>query len=140
MREVLRYAAAWLAGGIVFLALDMVWLTLAFERLYKPQIGALLAARPRLGPAVVFYLVYVTGVIVFCAVPAARGGGWPSGLLRGAAFGAVAYATYDLTNQATLSVWSTRVTVIDLAWGATVTAVSAAAAAAVLLALSRGRP
>jgi uncharacterized membrane protein len=135
MRDALRYGAAWLAGAAVFLAMDMVWLTLAFGRLYKPELGDLLLAKPRMAPAIAFYLIYLTGMIAFCAVPAAREGRWLAGLLRGAAFGIVCYATYDLTNQATLAVWSVRVTVLDLAWGATVTAVSAAASAAVLMRL-----
>jgi uncharacterized membrane protein len=132
MRSPARLALAWAAGAATFLALDAVWLTLASARLYQADLGAMLAPSPRLGPAAAFYLIYLTGLFGFCAVPASRAGGPRSALVRGAAFGLVAYATYDLTNQATLAVWSMRVTILDLAWGSAVSAASAWVATLVL--------
>lgn len=79
------------------------------------ELGLLMASAPRLGPAVAFYLVYVAGVVGFCVAPVLLESLRPrSAVLRGAAFGMVAYATYDLTNQATLVNWSVKVTLLDL--------------------------
>ncbi len=132
MRRFWLYGAAYLACGMVFLALDSLWLTVAGERLYRAEIGAILAPGPRLVPAAAFYLVYLAGVLAFCVAPGLARRSPLGALVRGAGFGLVAYATYDLTNQATLSTWSTKVTVLDLIWGTAATALSAAAAVAVL--------
>ena len=129
MSRALGLLRSYLVCAVVFVALDAVWLTLASDRLYRAELGPLMAAAPRLGPAVAFYLIYLAGVVGFCVAPTLRSGDRRQALVRGAAFGFVAYATYDLTNQATLIGWSARVTVLDLLWGAFVTAVSAGAAA-----------
>ncbi len=123
-------AAGFVTAALVFLACDAVWLTFAGARLYQPDIGAMLAGRPRLGAAAAFYAIYLAGMTFFCIMPALAGGGVRAALFRGAAFGFVAYATYDLTNQATLMIWTTRVTVFDLMWGAAVTAAASACGAA----------
>ena len=120
------YALCYLAFALVFGALDFVWLSLAGKHLYQPALGELLAEKVRIAPAVLFYVLYVAGAVFFAAGPALNSGDWRQAALRGAFFGLVAYATYDLTNQATLKIWSTRVTLADLAWGTAVTAVSAA--------------
>ena len=122
-----RYGLAYLATALVFLCLDAVWLSQMQGLLYRPALAPLLAAAPRLGPAVLFYLIYLVGVVVFCVAPALRSGAWRTALGRGLLFGLCAYATYDLTNQATLRIWPVRVTVIDLAWGAVATGVAATA-------------
>jgi uncharacterized membrane protein len=95
------------------------------SRLYRPAIGDLLAENFRLAPAVVFYLIYAAGLTFLAVRPAFQTGEWTTALLYGAVVGFMAYATYDLTNQATLKSWSTTLTVADLLWG---TFVSAAAA------------
>lgn len=130
-------AAAYVVCALIFLAVDAVWLTLASDRLYHAELGDLLAPQPRLGAAVMFYLIYIAGVVGFAVAPALQCGGARRALVRGAALGLVAYATYDLTNQATLAVWSTKLTVIDLAWGTSLTGLSAAATAAVLTRVGR---
>lgn len=123
-----RMIAAYLATGVVFAAMDAVFLTLAGDRLYRPIIGQIMAPGFRLVPAIVFYLVYLVGIQVFVVAPALKdGGGWTGALMMGALYGAFCYATYDLTNQATLAVWSTKITLIDIGWGAVVTGVAAAA-------------
>lgn len=124
----LKFAAAYLAAGLVFAALDAVWLTQVGPRLYRPALAPLLTDGFRLPPAIAFYLIYIAGVVALAVLPAAREGG---GLVRAAGFGAmlgfVAYATYDLTNQATLKVWPLKVTLVDIAWGTVLTACAAAA-------------
>jgi uncharacterized membrane protein len=113
------------ATGISFLALDSIWLSLAASRLYRPQLGPLLLERFNMVPAAAFYLIYLAGILVFAVGPALETGRWTSALARGAMLGLVAYATYDLTNQATLRGWSATVTIADLCWGSFVTATAA---------------
>ncbi|PIB96346.1 DUF2177 family protein [Caulobacter sp. X] len=123
----IKILAAYLGAALTMLALDAVWLTQMSPRLYQPRIGELLAAKPSLPPAVVFYLLYVAGIVLLAVLPALREGGWKRLLIHAAAFGLVAYATYDLTNQATLKTWSTTITLVDMAWGTFITTVSASA-------------
>ncbi|HRK62889.1 MAG TPA: DUF2177 family protein [Terricaulis sp.] len=125
---------AWIVAAIVFLALDAIWLTTMNDRLYRPLIGELLAPAPSLPPAIAFYLIYISGLVFFAISPGLERASLSKTLISAAAFGFVAYATYDLTNQATLRIWDVRITLADLAWGAFV---SAAAAGAAHLAASR---
>lgn len=120
-----RYLYGYLATGGAFLVLDMIWLTFSASRLYRPVIGEIMADTVNLVPAVAFYLIYLTGVFVLAILPAAEANSWKRLLIHAAVFGFCAYATYDLTNQATLKVWSTTITLIDLAWGTFVTTAAA---------------
>ena len=119
------YFAAYLVTLVAFLVIDFIWLSTMASRLYRPAIGDLLADNFRLAPAVIFYLIYAAGLTFLAVRPAFQTGEWTTALLYGAVVGFMAYATYDLTNQATLKSWSTTLTVADLLWG---TFVSAAAA------------
>lgn len=112
--------------AIIFLALDACWLTLMANRLYRPALGPLMLDKFSVGPAAVFYLLYVLGIVVFAVIPAMESGRWTSALGLGALLGLVAYATYDLTNQATLKDWPVVVTIADLCWGTFATGVAAA--------------
>ncbi len=120
----LKYVAAYLGAGLTFAAIDAVWLTTMADRLYRPVTGPLMADKPNMTAAVIFYLISIGGIVFFAITPALKEAAWTRALLNGAVLGFVAYATYDLTNQATLSVWSTRLTIIDLCWGTTLTAVA----------------
>lgn len=119
-----RIITAYFATLVVFAAIDAIWLTQVGPSLYRPVLGDLLAEKPRLGAAVVFYLIFIAGIVYFAVLPGLSLG-WQKAMLNGAVLGFVAYATYDLTNQATLAVWATRLTVLDMAWGTFLTAVSA---------------
>ncbi len=125
-----RYAFAYLATGIAFALIDSVWLRTMSERLYKVEIGGMLAEQFRLAPAIVFYLLYILGMMIFAVGPALQSGSWKVALCYGAAFGFFAYMTYDLTNFATLKVWSLKVTILDMIWGTVLTGLAAAAGAA----------
>lgn len=116
---------AYLATALAFLGLDTVWLSLSASRLYKPHLKDLLLEKFNVVPAASFYLLYVAGILVFAVFPALATGRWTTALGRGAALGLVAYATYDLTNQATLRGWSTTVTIADLCWGTALTGLAA---------------
>ena len=122
-----RYLVAYLGAGLALASMDAVWITLAGPTLYRPALHAVLIAGFRPIPAVLFYLTYLVGVTVFAIAPAMEVGRWRRAAWKGALFGFFAYATYDLTNQATLSVWSTKVTVLDLMWGSLLTTCGACA-------------
>ncbi|MCP8939430.1 DUF2177 family protein [Alsobacter sp. SYSU M60028] len=110
-----------MSSGLVFLGCDAVWLSLAAGRLYRPRLGALLRDDFAVGPAALFYVIYIVGILVFAVFPALETGRWTTALGRGALLGFVAYATYDLTNQATLRGWSAVVSAVDMGWGAILT-------------------
>lgn len=120
-----KVALAFAGSAVGMLALDIIWLSTMAQRLYRPQLGSLLADDFRPGPAAAFYALYLFGVIYFAVAPALADGGWRKAVLNGALLGLVAYGAYDLTNQATLRHWPILVTLVDLAWGAFLTAFSA---------------
>jgi uncharacterized membrane protein len=103
----------------VFFAIDMVWLGLVAKSFYKNQIGFLMTPNINWLAAIIFYLLFVVGLVFFVIVPAVEKVSWTHALFFGLLFGLIAYATYDLTNLATLKDWPLLVTIIDLAWGAT---------------------
>jgi uncharacterized membrane protein len=120
------YVIAYLASFIVFIALDGAWLAAAGPRLYKPKLGPLLAEKPRLAPAALFYLLYMAGIVWFAVTPSVDRG-WPFAFLNGALLGLLAYGTYDLTCATTMKTWSIKVTIADMVWGAVATGVASAA-------------
>ncbi len=124
----MQWIIAYLAAGISFGILDALWLRWAGPNFYRPALGDLLAAQFRMGPALVFYLLYVAAMVWFAVRPG-MALGVPHAVLNGALLGGIAYATYDLTNQATLKVWPLHVTLVDIAWGASATALACGIAA-----------
>lgn len=123
----MQYLIAYVAAAVVFGALDAVWLGWAGPRLYRPALGDLLAAQFRLAPALVFYVLYLAGMVWFAIRPGlAQGIG--SAALNGALLGAMCYMTYDLTSQAVLARWPVHLTVIDVIWGTFATTAAATAA------------
>ena len=121
----IKYVAAYFGAGLTFAAIDFVWLTTMTNRLYKPVIGPIMADKPDMKAAVAFYLISIAGTVFLAIAPALKEGNWTRAAINGAVLGFVAYATYDLTNQATLAVWQTKLTIIDLIWGTTLTMLSA---------------
>ena len=119
------FFAAFLSTAAAMLALDSVWLTLTASPLYRAQIGGLMLTTFDPVPAGAFYLIYVLAVVILVVQPALAGGRLLGATTRGALFGLAAYATYDLTNLATLRGWSITVTIADLCWGTFLTAVAA---------------
>ena len=121
------YVYGWSASAATFLALDALWLSQMASRLYRPAIGPLLAEKANFAAAGVFYLLYVTGVMVLAIMPAIEKGSLARAAMAGAALGLLAYGTYDLTNHATLKDWPARLTMVDMAWGTVLTCLSASA-------------
>lgn len=109
------------AGGIMGV-LDALWLTIVANKFYKDQLGALLLDKPNMPAAIAFYVIYVIGIVVFAVMPAVAAGDWKLALGLGALLGLVAYATYDLTNLATLKDFPVKIVIVDLIWGAALTA------------------
>lgn len=124
----MRYLIAYLASALTMGGLDYVWLTNT-KPIYRKALGAAMAEQPDMRAAVAFYLLYLVGVMVFAVRPALLAGDWRQATLFGALFGFFCYATYDLTNLATLKDFTLQATLMDLAWGAVITAVAATAGA-----------
>ena len=124
----MAHITAYIVSLVVFLGVDFVWLSTMGAALYRSTLGELLAPSVRLGPAAVFYLAYPVGIVVFAVLPALAAESWLRGAALGALFGALAYATYDLTNFATLRTWSLQITVLDIAYGAVASGAAAVAA------------
>ena len=122
------YIVSYLAALLVFGILDAIWLTTMASRLYRPVLGDILLDNLRFAPALVFYFLYPVGLVVFAAMPALRSGSVGTAFGYGLLFGLLAYATYDLTNYATLRNWTLQITLIDLAYGAIVAGLTSVAA------------
>ncbi|MEO8756265.1 MAG: DUF2177 family protein [Devosia sp.] len=122
----MRFVVAYIVTAIVFLGLDFLWLTQVALGMYRRELGTLLLDNPNLLVAGLFYLLFVLGIVLLAINPALNGGGWVTALWMGAVLGLVAYGTYDITNLSTLKNWSLTITLVDLAWGTALTAVSAA--------------
>jgi uncharacterized membrane protein len=120
-----KYLAAYFAAGLAMAALDMIWLGVIAKPLYQQEIGSLLGERPRIIPAIVFYTVYAAGLLIFAIAPQADEMPWTRAIILGALLGFFAYSTYDLSNFATLKNWPLGLTIIDMAWGTALSAVSA---------------
>jgi uncharacterized membrane protein len=124
---IIKYVIAYIATGISFALIDSVWLRSMYKPLYQVEIGEMLMKGMRLGPAVAFYLLFILGMMIFAVGPALASGKWQTALVQGAMFGFFTYMTYDLTNFATLKVWSLKVTILDMIWGTLLTGSAATA-------------
>ena len=120
-----RLLIAYASTLVTLLAIDALWLTVLMGSTYKSYLGELMLSQPKLIPAAIFYLLYAVGLVAFAIVPALREGGWRHAALMGALLGLVAYATYDLSNLATLRGWPLPLTFIDIAWGTLLSAIAA---------------
>jgi len=120
-----RKVAAAVACLLVYCGGDWLWLGVVARDFYATRLETLLRAEPSWVPAALFYPLYVCGLLVFCVAPAAAAGSARKAVGLGALFGLVAYATYDLSNLATLQGWPVTVTVADIAWGMFISALAA---------------
>jgi len=113
--------------AVVFFAIDLVWLGVVAQRFYERQIGFLLAENVRWGAALLFYAIYIAGILVFAVLPGLAADSLGRTAALGAFLGFFAYATFDLTSLALFEGFPTRVVIVDLAWGTALTAVVASA-------------
>ena len=123
----MTWIVAAITAALVFGALDAVWLSWAGPNFYRPRLGDILADSFRMMPALVFYAAYIAAIVWFAVRPGLSLG-IGAAALNGALLGAICYATYDLTNQATMRTWSTTVSVADICWGTFATAIAASSA------------
>jgi uncharacterized membrane protein len=123
----MRYLMAYGAAAVVMAGLDITWLNAVMGKLVEANMGPLLAHRTNYAAAGAFYLVYLVGIVWFGVVPALEKDRFGIATLNGALFGFFAYATYDLTNMATLKTWPLSIAALDMAWGSFVTAAAATA-------------
>ncbi len=122
-----NYLTAYAGSALAMLVLDGLWIGWIASAWYQEGIGHLMAPNPRLGVAALFYAMFVVGLVVFVVAPNGQTSAWQPTLLRGALFGLFTYATYDLTNLSTLRDWPIGLSLIDMAWGSTVSALAGAA-------------
>ncbi|TNE34120.1 MAG: DUF2177 family protein [Alphaproteobacteria bacterium] len=127
MKLVIAYVVAALAFGL----LDSIWLRWAGPNLYRPVIGEIMADNFRVAPAAAFYLIYLAGMVYFAIRPGLEANSVSTAVLNGAILGALCYATFDLTSQAVFKVWSTHISLMDIAWGTFATAAACALSVAV---------
>jgi uncharacterized membrane protein len=132
---VLRY----LTALVVLVALDAVWLNFVGISMFRPILGSMLLDSPRWPPAALFYLLYALGVVIFAVGPTLRAGSLRTALGYGASLGFFAYMTYELTNFATIRVWTAELAAIDIVWGTVLTALAAAASFAISSPAGRGK-
>jgi uncharacterized membrane protein len=120
-----KILAAYAAAAVTMLGMDAVWLGVSADLFYRPLLGDILLPGFRPVPAILFYVLYVLGIVIFAIEPALATGRWSGAAGKGALFGFFCYATYDLTNQATLKTWPATVTIVDMGWGTVLTACTA---------------
>ena len=102
---------------MIFFVIDILWLGLFAKKMYQSQIGFILAKKPNWYAAVVFYVLYIVFLLIFAVMPALDKGSLTDAMLYGGLYGFITYATYDLTNLATLDKWPLKVTIVDMIWG-----------------------
>jgi uncharacterized membrane protein len=119
-----RQAIVYFSTLLIMLPLDLLFLGTIGKKIFESSVGDMILSSPRMAPAVLFYLLYGVGVVIF--VNGAAPGNWQSNLLYGALFGLFCYATFELTSMALLRHWEWNVVAVDIGWGTAMTAVSAA--------------
>ncbi|HWQ05067.1 MAG TPA: DUF2177 family protein [Longilinea sp.] len=113
----IRYFKLYLVTLAAFFAIDMLWLGLAARSFYQQQLGFLMTPNPIWSVAVLFYLLFVVGLMFFVIVPGLNANSLKATLFKAALFGLITYATYDLTNLATLKDWPVLISIVDMLWG-----------------------
>ena len=116
------YLKLYIATLIAFFIIDMAWLGLVARSFYRKHLGFLMNSSPNWFAAIIFYMLFIVGILVFVVVPGLENNSLKTTLLRAALFGVITYATYDLTNLATVKDWPLLVTVVDMIWGTVLSA------------------
>jgi uncharacterized membrane protein len=122
----MTYVTGYVAALLTFLFVDMAWLGIMAPRFYRPTLGDMAIPGVNLPPAIVFYALYPVGLLIFATIPALKSESITTALIYGALFGFFTYATYDLTNHATLRNWTLQLTLVDVAWGTILAAITSA--------------
>jgi uncharacterized membrane protein len=122
----MTYVTGYVAALLTFLLVDMAWLGIMAPRFYRPTLGDMAISGVNLPPAMAFYALYPVGLVIFATIPALKSESITTALIYGALFGFFTYATYDLTNHATLRNWTLQLTLVDVAWGTILAAITSA--------------
>jgi len=122
----MTYVIGYVAALLTLLFVDMAWLGIMAPRFYRPTLGDIAISGVNFPPAIVFYAVYPIGLLIFAIIPALKSGSITTAVVSGALFGFFTYATYDLTNHATLRNWTLQLTLVDVAWGTILAAITSA--------------
>ena len=122
-----RFALTYCITALVFFAIDLLWLGVIAKNLYAKYLGHLMAERVNWAAAIIFYALYIIGIILFAVEPGVRSGSFARAVVWGILFGFFTYATYDLTNLATLKEWPVTIVLIDIAWGMILCGIASAA-------------
>ena len=122
----MTYVTGYVVALLTFLLVDMAWLGTMAPRFYRPTLGDIAISGVNLPPAIVFYALYPVGLLIFATIPALKSGSISTAVVSGALFGFFTYATYDLTNHATLRNWTLQLTLVDIAWGTILAAITSA--------------
>jgi len=121
------YVKIYISMFVCFLAVDLIWLGIVARAFYQKHLDFLLRPSPNWPIAILFYFIFLAGILIFVVVPSLQSGSLRKVIFMGALFGFVTYATYDLTNHATLKGWPWIVTIVDLCWGTVLCAIVATA-------------
>lgn len=113
----MKFLIVYFITFVVFIVIDLIWLGFIAKNLYQDQIGFIMSKKPNWTAAIIFYLIFIFGLVYFVINPALESQSMMDALLRGMLFGFITYSTYDLTNLATLEGWPIKITIIDLIWG-----------------------
>ena len=114
-----QYIKNYLVAFMVFLVIDLIWLGLVSKDFYQQELGYIMSDSPNWVVAFIFYVIFIFGLLFFVLNPALKSGSFKEALLKGLFFGLISYATYNLTNYATLKDWPLSLTIVDLIWGTT---------------------
>ncbi len=121
--HIFKFIMSYVLTAVVFFAVDMLWLGFLAKDLYQKYLGSFLSDKVNWTAAIIFYLLFIVGIFIFAIYPAVQKDSPWQAILLGALFGFFTYATYDLTNLATLKDWPIRIVFIDITWGAVLTAI-----------------
>jgi len=111
------YIKLYVVTLVVFLVIDLVWLGLVARNFYRKYLGYIMSPSPNWLAAILFYLLFIAGILIFAVIPGMQSDSMGKAVLMGALFGLFTYATYDLTNQATIKDWPAIITIVDIIWG-----------------------
>lgn len=117
----LKLLTTYFIALLSFFAMDMLWLGVIFKNYYKQKLGFVLSPAPNWAVAIVFYIVYIAGILFFAINPSFKEMDWKVAIVNGALLGGLCYATYDLTNMATIAKWPLDIVIIDILWGMIIT-------------------
>ena len=118
----MRIPVLYLISTVIFFELDMLWIGLVAKNFYREKLSFILSDKVNWPAAIIFYLIYIGGILFFVLLPALREHNWLTAVVNGAVLGLLCYATYDLTNMATISGWPLMIVIVDMLWGMILTA------------------